>query len=232
MEVTPTSVAHYQKGVTTMAVVTAPLMSAEARGKVSGLVYNTYRGMATVKAKTAPAQPRTALQLKIRALCIQTARAWQLLDPGQRALWDSYAVDHPVINWSGNSMRLTGANWYQQVNVRGRLFQGATYDEPPIVAAPDPVTDFAIADGGGAIDVTWTTTGGEHDWVVLSISGPHSTGQQPRMPKARFTALVAVGTQTKELANLYTGTYDVWIATWNSESGLQSVYQVASVTIA
>lgn len=59
-----------------MAKVTLPLMSAEARGKVGGLIYNTWRGNSTVKIKKAPAQPRTARQLLIRAFATTCSRAW------------------------------------------------------------------------------------------------------------------------------------------------------------
>jgi len=215
-----------------MAKLTAPLMSAEARGKVSGLVFNTWRGAATTKAKTAPAQPRTAKQMAIRAICILVARAWQSLEAAERAQWDAYATAHPEIDWTGNPKRLTGANWYQRLNVRGLKFQGATYDVPPADPAPNPVTDLAVADASDKITVTWTTTGAAGDWVVIWASGPHSAGQTPRFPKARFQALVAVGTQTYDIDPAYEGRYDVWVATWNATTGLESVLQVASVDVA
>ena len=99
-----------------MAKVVGPLHASEARGKMGGLVFNSWRGFATVKAKHAPAQPRTQKQLLVRAICVICARAWQLLTT--QADWTTYANTHTLVDWTNTPKRLTGANWYVMLSTR------------------------------------------------------------------------------------------------------------------
>jgi hypothetical protein len=214
-----------------MAVVTAPLMSAEARGRVGGVVHGTWRGRSYVKAKTGPAQPRTALQLTLRSIAITVARGWQSLSATNQALWNDYAAAHTETNWTGNAIRLTGANWYTRLGTRLVRLGNATVDAPPTSPAPPGPDSVAVSASGQKVVVTWSDPGTPATNADIWLSGPHSAGQQPRFPKARYLASVAMTAETYSSPDVPNGTYDLWIRAIDTANGLVSLFQVGSTTL-
>lgn len=167
-----------------MAKVVGPLHASEARGKMGGLVFNSWRGFATVKAKHAPAQPRTQKQLLVRAICVICARAWQLLTT--QADWTTYANTHTLVDWTNTPKRLTGANWYVMLSTRLLKRALAVVDTPPIVIAPDALTTLTAVDAGDHIEVDWTPTLLATENVEIWIDGPHSPGRAGSFINARY----------------------------------------------
>ena len=210
-----------------MARVLGPLHSSEARGRVGGLIYNTWRGMAYVKNKIAPAQPRSAISLQQRAWGTMLTRAWANLEPGERDTWNAYASSHLDIDWTGNARRLTGANWFLRCNSRLLAVEVPPVVTAPVVAAPDAVTELTLTPGAGEIEVEWTTPAAEGLWVEIWLEGPRSAGRIPTLIRAsRLTAVVStVGEYT--ITPLSIGTYSVYVRALNFANGLVSPWVVA-----
>lgn len=213
------------------AVVTAPLMGAEARGRVGGVVHNTWRGRSYVKAKTAPSQPRTHLQLAMRAMAIMISRKWQSLSPTVQGLWDDYSTNHKESNWTGTSIRLTAANWYQRCNTTVLRMGFPMISAPPTVPAPAPMTAFALAVSAGHLSLTWAPDPTANIGVQIWTSGPHSPGQVPRMEKARYYDTCVASGGTYALTAPTPGSWDVWIRTSGALTGLTSGWQVQSAVV-
>jgi hypothetical protein len=167
-----------------MAKVVGPLHASEARGKVGGLVYNSWRGFATVKAKHAPAQPQTSAQLLVRAIAVACSRAWQLLT--NQADWVTYANSHTLVDWTNTPKRLTGANWYVMLSTRLLKRAIAAVVTPPIVLPPIALTSLTAIDAGDHIEVDWLPLLSATENVEIWIDGPHSPGRQGSIPNARY----------------------------------------------
>lgn len=167
-----------------MAKVVGPLHASEARGKMGGLVYNSWRGFATVKAKHAPAQPQSTKQLLVRAICVVCARAWALLST--QALWNAYAQTHTLVDWTNTPKRLTGANWYVMLSSRLLKRSITVVATPPIVAAPAALTTLTAVDAGDHIEVDWTPLLSATNNVEIWIDGPHTAGRAGSLPKALY----------------------------------------------
>lgn len=205
-----------------MAKVVAPLQSAEARGAVSGLIYNTWRGISYAKKFTSPAQPRTARQLSMRSILATLVRAWRNLSPTVRAQWDAYAADHPLIDWTGKPKRITGANMYTALNARLADMDETLITNPPFVAAPNAVAGFAVLSNEEELIVEWHTTG---DNLVVNtwVDGPHSAGRLTRLPKARHDAYTAAATGEREIPGVVVGQFwSVWARVIDTDNGLAS----------
>ena len=217
-----------------MAKVKAPLFSTEARGRVGGLVYNTFRGMSYVKAHTAPAQPRSQKVRQIRAWTIALVRAWQLLDAANIILWNQYAADHPVLDTMNGSKRLTGANWFVLTNLQRLRMVLAAVVTPPITAAPDAPAVFAAANGILQSILTWTATGGTDKTVDVWLFGPHSAGLVAKRQRAKFRDMVSGETATMTIAGLRPGRYTFWARVIDEDNGLVSTWvsDTAEVTAA
>jgi len=191
-----------------MAKVIAPLHASEARGRMGGLVYNSWRGAAVVKAKHAPAQPRTVKQLLARAVAVLLSRKWA--DLSNQADWNAYAAAHPLVDWTGSTKRLTGANWYVMLNTRQLKNMGATKDTPPDVNAPDPVDGLAAVGGDGLITVTWVAPAGPNDRIEFWLDGPNTPGRQGSLVRASFTTIKEGDTSGSTITGLRTGVYTVY----------------------
>lgn len=174
-----------------MAKVVGPLHASEARGKMGGLVYNSWRGFATVKAKHAPAQPQSTKQLLVRAICVVSARAWALLST--QALWNAYAQTHTLVDWTNSPKRLTGANWYVMLSTRLLKRAIAVVTTPPIVAAPAALTTLTATDAGDHIEVDWTPLLSATNNVEIWIDCPHTAGRSGSLPRALYN-MDGVGT--------------------------------------
>ena len=169
-----------------MAKVTGPLFSSEARGRVGGLVYNTHRGVSVVKAKHAPCQPRTSLQLAVRAIAVTLIRGWALC--ANKTDWNDYAVLHPTVDGMGNSIRATGANWYVALNTRMKRLALPPVETAPSAAAPAAIEGIGVTQQPGECAPTWTAPTLAADGVDLWIDGPHSAGRIGSLARAKHRA--------------------------------------------
>ncbi|MEI7902574.1 MAG: hypothetical protein WCK89_20180 [bacterium] len=212
-----------------MAKVLGPLHSSEARGRMGGLVYNSWRGAATVKAKHAPSQPRTVLQLAVRAVAIHCSRAWQALaDPGA---WNTYATAHPLVDWTGSTKRLTGSNWYVMLTTRLLRLGIAPVVTPPVAAAPDPVETFTAVGGAGSITVDWTQPTAHTNSVELWWDGPHSAGRQGSFPRARYQGAPWGDEGGLVLSGLQPGVYTLYARVLGRSDGQVSLFVSAVATV-
>lgn len=215
-----------------MAKLIGPLHSSEARGRMGGLVFNTWRGGATCKAKHAPAQPRTVKQLVARAFASQIARAWgAVLDAADRLTWNDYAVAHQDKDWTGTNVRLTGLNWF--IRCASRLLQigEAIIHTAPEVPAPDPPAAFAATGGAAQIVFTWTGPVTAGLFIEIWADGPHSAGRQGWLPKAQLKNRVTAADLTWTMSGLQAGTYSCWGRTIDDANGLVSTYVLGTATV-
>lgn len=213
-----------------MAKVTGPLHSSEARGRVGGLVYNTYRGISTVKASSAPTQPRTSLQLRIRAIGVKLARLWQGLTTLNRTSWTTYATNHPETDSMGSPKRLTGLNMFTRLNSRLLQMNITTLTSAPSIAAPAPVLNFTAANGVGSSVLTFTSFGqGAQLW--LHKSGPHSAGRQGSLLRASYATVVTATTGTFTLTGLTPGSWDLYARSVDILNGQASPWVSAPVVV-
>ncbi len=217
-----------------MAKVISPLHSAEARGKVEGLIFNTWRGFNTVKTFKSPAQPRTKIQLLMRAYAVQMARAWGELSDIQRDGWNDYAVNHPDIDWTGSPKRLSGFNWYIRCNTRILRLAGPVISDPPEENAPPPMAAFAAGDGVNESILTWVFGDGAANRHWIYGVGPLSQGRDAKREAAVIVGAGTASQQTLTLTGLFVGRYTFWGVVVNIDTGLISTYvtDTADITAA
>jgi len=209
-----------------MAKVINPLLSVEARGRMAGLVYNTWHGISYVKAHSGPNQPNSAAQLAARARLVTIGAAWRDLTQVQRDAWTVYADAHPESDWTGNPLRLTGQNWYVRCNVQLARMGQSPISVPPAVAAPDAITgwdiDVAVADLTG----TWTAPVAT-DYIDIFILGPVSTGVDPKFEHAicNQTVLASTVTPLDLVVAVPAGRWRAWARVLDVATGLASPWE-------
>lgn len=208
-----------------MAKCLGPLHSSEARGRVGGLVFNTWRGGATCKAKHAPAQPRSSLQLAARAYASQLARMWgTTLDATDRKTWNDYAVAHQDKDWTGTNVRLSGLNWFIRCSSRLLAMGNTVVHTAPLVAAPDPIVSFQALDGVLLLRMMWQAAAGTDLTADFWLEGPFSNGRLSKIQRAKHNCFHAAQTPDFNIAPLGAGHYTVYARIISEVNGLASTW--------
>lgn len=90
----------------------------QVSGSVGGLTYAHAKGGTMYsRARALPADPQTAFQLQVRGILAGLVNFWtDVLTSGQRNSWEQYAGNVPVTNALGDSILLSGQNWYIGAN--------------------------------------------------------------------------------------------------------------------
>lgn len=210
-----------------MAKVINPLLSVEARGRMAGLVYNTWHGISYVKAHSGPNQPNSAKQLAARSRLTTVGALWRGLTQANRDAWGVYADAHPESDWTGNPLRLTGQNWFVRCTVQLNRIGIAAVDTPPAAAAPDAITGMSLAVPVADLQLSWTTPVAGVNHIDIWLLGPLSTGVDPKFEHATFEATHAtdVGQPLTILGAVPAGRWRCWARIIKDADGLVSTWQ-------
>lgn len=197
-----------------MAVVTQPLGSAEARGSVGGLTYNTWRGRHTVKSRSGPSREPTADQLAVLALGKNASLHWSEIDQEQRDGWRRWANEHPESDWTGQPKRLSGHSWYVRLYVRASLVGETPIDDPPN-GIPDwlPQTLYASQSGANWY-INWdpfSIPPVDQEYIEVYLTAPLSAGRNPTLHDADRTGYADAMDTAFNLGELLAGWYTCWI---------------------
>jgi hypothetical protein len=90
-----------------------PLLTSAVSGSFGGIVGSHNRGGLYFRARSVPTNPNTAFQQDVRDnLRIATDRWTNILSAGDRADWEDYAANTPIIDKLGQVRTLTGQQMY------------------------------------------------------------------------------------------------------------------------
>jgi hypothetical protein len=165
-----------------------PSLAGSYSGSVGGLTASHNKGGAYFRRRSVPVDPQSTYQARVRDSFANLSQAWNVtLTAIQRAEWDTYAQNTTVIDSLGQSIQLSGINWYIGNNTprvqSGALFTAfgapfaatARVDSAPVVFERGIAPVIASAGGGGAFgadtfNVNWTTA--IADTVIFIFLGP------------------------------------------------------------
>lgn len=163
-----------------MAKVLNPLNSSEARGRVGGLVYNTWRGIRTVKTHTDPGHQSDPKRQAHKAIVQWYGQRWSTITQAQRDAWDNFADLHPDIDWTGRPVRLAGYHWYVRIQTRCEDIGAGLDDWPPTLPCAFWILNLRATVVGTMIHILWDLPDcpepTEHT-VQIWITHAHSPGR-------------------------------------------------------
>ncbi len=146
-----------------MAIFTPGPAVAQVSGSIGGTTFSRNKGGQYMRNRAVPTNPNTALQQAVREnFATRVAEYSTTLTQIQRDGWIDYAQDNPILNALGQSILLTGQQWYIRLNtVLDQAGLTSVADAPPLGANPIPDEDFEITDaeeGPQALEFTWDIT--------------------------------------------------------------------------
>lgn len=160
----------------------------ELRGSIGGLTFSRNKGGMYAKQRATPTNPNSARQQTTRNQLATCASHWkQTLAQSNRDQWIAYAQGNSVVNALGQTIFLTGLDWFCLVNTR-RLDAGlAILDFPGVMPVPQGMVTFAFTFSDGlTVDIAWTDALPSDHFVVAWWSGPIGSGVDPNFRQMKL----------------------------------------------
>lgn len=169
-----------------MVKLTAPMMSLAASGTLAkAIVFSTWKGRAYARTRVIPANPRSGLQVGMRAGITIAPTLWNLaLSAADRAAWNA-AVGAEAISGFNLFCR---AGQKSLRNNYGYFIQETDQSQSTTPAAPP---NPAATQDGTDLDITWDASAGAH---TVHIYHGLSTGFT-----SNIASLIAVAQDNPEL---------------------------------
>lgn len=148
-----------------------------ASGSIGGMTASHNRFGLYFRARRVPVNTNTSGQQKIRTAFGSAAAGWRALTAPQRAAWKAYADATTTTNRLGDTVKLTGAQWYTATLSLQNQFDLTPVEDAPLTPGklnlgnPSPVIDASsssITVGDIATD--------EGVWVGVYLGDPVSPG--------------------------------------------------------
>lgn len=178
----------------------APMFSLAASGTIGKAVtFSNWKGRAYARQRVVPANPKSALQVSVRAMMRFLSQAWAGLGDTPQGTWADLAT-------AGNFSRF---NAFVRENMqRWREFQPPTQDYPAGEAGTPPTGDLTGATGGPSyIDVAYEITAAGDDWGVILFRSDSDTFTPSRANAIAVLPAAGVDTWTYTDSGLDPGTY-------------------------
>jgi hypothetical protein len=132
---------------------------AQASGSIGGVTYSRNRGGMYQRIRANPVNPNTSRQVAARAAMSALVFAWvNTLTPTQRAGWDTYAFNVPLIDKLGEPINVGGLGMYVRTNVPRIVAGLARIDTAPTTFTQGdvPVTGAVTVANDGSLSVAFT----------------------------------------------------------------------------
>jgi hypothetical protein len=137
----------------------------QVSGSVGGVTYTHGPGGLIARARSTPVNPNTTYQQEVRSWMSALATRWQdTLTAAQRAAWEVFATNMPVINRLGEQIYISGISMYVRCNLP-RLQAGLDYvdDGPTTYVQPTfTINDLTFSASADTCVVTFDNT---EDWA-------------------------------------------------------------------
>jgi hypothetical protein len=151
-----------------MVKVSGPMMSMDASGSLGKVaVFAKWKGRNYVRKLVIPANPKSVLQVSVRAMMRFLAQGWVGIDPTPQGTWEDLA----------DAAQISPFNAFCGRNAsRWREFQAPSQSYPAAETGTPPVATLDSAVGGPSyVDLTMTITTLNDVWGVMLFRSPSGT---------------------------------------------------------
>jgi len=152
-------------------------MGTQLSGSVGGVVASRNAGGMYLRNRTVPVNPNSAAQSDVRTEFSNAAIGWAGLTAGQRTGWEGYAAGTPVVNRLGETITLSGFNWYVAYNSFLVRSGGSVANDAPGTPGLEPFVTNPVTTLSAANGITLANIPADLDGpYVVRLSPPLSPG--------------------------------------------------------
>jgi len=162
-----------------------PLEAAGASGSVGGVVYSHNRFGTYQRQRAIPTDPASSFQVAVRNIFSSLASRWvNVLTAAERAAWDTYAANTPVVDKIGQSIYLTGLNMYIRSNAPSINDASLSIiDTAPTVFTLGDLTAPVLSQGLGNVSIAYDNSDA---WAVTTGGALFIYSSRPQNPSINF----------------------------------------------
>ena len=153
-------------------------LGAPSSGSIAGTTSSHNRAGQYTRNRRTPVNPvGTGRRATVRSNFSTAAKGYAALTAPQQAAWAAYALNYPVIDALGQSIKLTGQQMYVSINAQLLNVGAAVATVPPVTNAVTPVVvTAATMTHLGVMTITLGAGGAATDYICLAFSKPRSSG--------------------------------------------------------
>lgn len=216
-----------------MPKVFRPLFSDQARGGFQGVVFNTWRGINTVKKNTSPSNQQTSARILARTRLIDASKEWRNLTEAQRDGWRTFANEHTELDWTGAMLKKTGFDWFVSCYVNSIRCGGAGVTTAPSSGAPSAPSNLTLTANGGVITAAYTLTSQTNYALQIWSTDPMSKGINAVKEMAKWVQNANYATATSQAVKTVTssGRVTVFVKATDKVTGMTSGFVKAYVDV-
>jgi len=216
-----------------------PTMGSAYSGSLRGITASHNKGGLYFRGRTVPTNPNTARQQAIRSVTGGLTQDWSdMLTEAQRQAWRDYAANVPVMDKLGNSINLSGINWFiksiaprKQANEAGLSTVPVTLVAPTIYNTGVAALSIATFEGvfttpPGTLTLTGTLSGTSDDDgdMLLYIAPPQTNGTRFYKGPYQLAATTAVASGASAFAFTTIDLSSAWISDTVPVAGWDGLY--------
>lgn len=147
---------------------------AEMSGSLGGTTASRNRGGQYFRRRAIPTRVTSTYAQNAKAILAAASQGWRALTAAQRAEWEAFSKQHPIVDALGKSFTKSGQQAYVAIRCRLAQASAALITAPPISAAPAPLLTFTQTYdiGAGAFAGTYTATplgAGVKLWIRAAV---------------------------------------------------------------
>jgi len=183
-----------------MVKVAGPLMSFDASGTLAKTAtFSKWKGRPYVRQRVIPANPKSALQVSVRAILRFLSQVWVDIGSTPKGTWDDLAKAAQISPFNAYVGR-NGSRW--------REFQAPSQSYPAAETGTPPVATLDSATGGPSyVDLTFTVTTLNDVWGVMIFRSPTGTFDTSRANCIAAIPVDGTGALVYTDSGLDAGTY-------------------------
>ena len=141
-------------------------------GSVGGWTFQTNRSGAIVRLRPRGLQTPSPKQAVSIATNIELITAFTSLSPGNKTLWDDFAIANTHEDRFGTTRTLTGQNWFISINRNRLLLNLSILNSPPVHSLPNGNSNFTIVIDDTKIEITKTAPTSPADTAFKIFTTP------------------------------------------------------------
>lgn len=168
-----------------------PSLGGAYSGSFGGVTASHNKGGAYFRRRSVPTSPNTARQQAVKSIVGGLVQAWSdELSAVQRAAWRDYAANVPRQDTLGQTINLSGQNWYIGVNtpILQALNSGLTAaaslvridDAPTVFNTGEAVSTFELTEAAGVVAASGALAApaSEVGLAILFLGSPQNAGRR------------------------------------------------------
>jgi hypothetical protein len=165
-------------------------------GSVAGETHSRNRFGQYKRTRATPVNPNSARQGIARGRLADFSAAWRALTGAQQAAWDTYSAAHTRVDSLGQTIVLTGHQFYVSVNLALANAGEAQVSVPPTDVELGPPALTILDTGGGDFTITFDPSPVPAATnLIIEASKPRSAGRRYESDY-RFIASIAAAAAT------------------------------------